>query len=116
MISTNLTQVNLIKQDAMVGTVTKKGFSLMQLIHNLIREHGEYKDGSFDLDVDSLPISDKRLLLSHFESPEWYEHACESITNTETLFDECKDYVQKLIDDECYEVYRECMEEMRAYR
>lgn len=116
MISTNLSRINIIKQDAMVGTVTKKGFSLMQLLHNLIREHGEYRDNNFYVDVDDLPICDKRLLISHFESAEWYEWACESHLKTQTLFSEHKQFIQKLIDEECYEVYRECMEEMRAYK
>jgi hypothetical protein len=116
MISTNLSHVNIIKQDAKVGTMTKKGFSLMQLLHNLIREHGAYKSNNFDLDVDQLPLSDKRLLISHFESAEWYEYACESSLKTYTLFSEHKNHIQKLIDEECYEVYRDVMEEMRAYK
>lgn len=116
MINRNLTHVDIIKQDAMVGTLTKRKFSLTQIIHNLIREHGSYKDGTFDLDVDELPISDKRLLLSHFEAAEWYEYACESELKTNALFSESAKYIQQLIDDECYEVYRDVMEEMRAYK
>lgn len=116
MISSTLHQINIIKQDARVGTVTKKGFSLTNLIHNLIREHGEYHNGSYSVDVDTFPISDKRLLISHFESAEWYEYACESVTKTETIFEESAKHIQSLIDDDCHEVYKEDMEEMRAYK
>ncbi len=116
MISANLTHVSIIKQDAMVGESIKRKFSLDHIIHNLIREHGTSKGGTFSLDVEQLPLCDKRLLLSHFESAEWYEYACESHLKTNTLFAEHKQYIQKLIDDECYEVYRDVMEEMRAYK
>lgn len=116
MISTNLTHVNIIRQDATVGAVIKRNFPLDYLIHNLIREHGAYKGGTFSLDVEQLPLCDKRLLLSHFESAEWYEYACESHLKTNTLFSEHKQYIQKLVDDECYEVYRDVMEEMRSYK
>lgn len=113
--SANIYQTCIIKQDAKVGKV-QKGLSLTQLLHNLIREHGQYHNGSYAVDVEKLPISDKRLLLSHFESSEWYEYACQSHLHTETLFSEHKEYIKGLIDQDCYDVYIEDMEEMRAYR
>lgn len=116
MISTNLTHIDIIKQDAKAGIVTKKGFSLIRLVHNLIREHGEYRRGTYSVDVNTMPIHDKRLLLSHFEAAEWYEYACESHTNTEALFTESAKHIQSLIDHECDEVYRDDMEEMRSYK
>ncbi len=116
MISSTLQQINTIKQDAKVGIFTIKGLSLTNLIHNLIREHGKYKHGSYSVDVESFPISDKRLLISHFESAEWYEYACESATNTDVIFSESAPHIQSLFDDECDEVYRNDMEEMRDYK
>jgi hypothetical protein len=114
--SATLHQIHIIKQDAKAGTVTKKGLSLLRLVHNLIREHGIYRHGTYYLDVHALPLHDKRLLLSHFESPEWYEYACVSANHTESLFEESADYIQKFVNDECYEVYIDDMEEMRSYK
>ncbi len=113
--SSTLHQNTLYVQDARMAKV-EQGLSLTQLLHNLIREHGQYKQNSFDVDVNSLPISDKRLLISHFESAEWYEYACQSHLHTETLFSEHKNYIQKVIDENCGEVYLETMEEMRSYK
>jgi hypothetical protein len=105
----------IITQDARKAKMNK-GLSLTKLLHNLIREHGTYKHGSYAVDVDTLPISDKRLLISHFESAEWYEYACKSHLHTETLFAEHKKYIQELMDENAHEVYQDAMEEMRAYR
>lgn len=112
--SATLHQFYLIKQDAQEGKFSMHGIAFTHLLHNLIREYGQYKNDSYHIDADQLSISDKRLILSHFESAEWYAHACESVTNTETLFDEYKDHIQKLLNDECDEVYRDDMEEMRV--
>lgn len=111
----NIYQNNIMTQDARMAKV-EKGISLTKLLHSLIREHAAYKHGTYALDIDQLPLSDKRLLLSHFESAEWYEWACQSSMHTETLFSESKNYIQQLIDDNCHEVYMEAMEEMRAYK
>lgn len=114
--SSNISQINIIKQDARIGMHAKKELSLTRLIDNLIREYGTYAKGSYMIDVDTFPISDKRLLISHFESAEWYEWACESISHTEALFLEHKDHIQKVVDENCYPVFIEDMEEMRSYR
>lgn len=113
---TNIHHINIIKQDAKVGIFTKKGFSLENLIQNLIREYGEYKNGTYAVDVNTFSLADKRLLISHFEAEEWYEYACESIVKTESMFDEISKHIQKLIDDDCYTVYIDDMEEMRSYK
>ena len=114
--SSTINHLYHINQDAKEGIVTKKGFALTRLLHQLIREYGQYDDGSYSVDVDNFTLSDKRLVLSHIESAEWYEYACESIAKTEALFSECSKSMQKLIDDCCHEVYCEDMEEMRNYR
>jgi hypothetical protein len=113
--SATLQQFYTIKQEAQEGKFSMHGVAFTRLLHNLIREYGQYKNYSYKVDVNNFSLYDKRLILSHFESAEWYAHACESITNTEALFDEYKIHVQKLIDDECDEVYRDDMEEMRNY-
>lgn len=111
-----LHQIDIIKQDAMVGINMKKGFSLTSLLHNLIREYGTYQDNNLSVDVDNFELIDKRLLISHFESAEWYAYACESYEKTQALWDEHRNHIQKLINDDCYEVYKDVMEEMRDYR
>lgn len=108
--STTLHHLYHIKQDAQEGKFSMHGIAFTNLLHNLIREYGRYKNNSYHVDVNHFSINDKRLILSHFESAEWYAHACESVTNTEVLFDEYKDHVKKLLDDECDEVYRDDME------
>jgi hypothetical protein len=111
--SATLQQISNIKQDAQDGKFTMQGLAFTNLLHSLIRDHGRYYDGSYSVDVDAFAISDKRLILSYIESAEWYEYACKSIATTESLFSECKDHVQHLIDEDCYEVYKQDMEEMR---
>jgi hypothetical protein len=94
----------------------ENGQSLTRLLHNLIREHGQYKDQSYYVDVNSFPLSDKRLLLAYFEGAEWLEYAYESEIKTDALFSDHSKFIQKSIDDDCDELYREDMEEMRSYR
>lgn len=114
--SSNISHNSIIKQDAMVGYYMKKGFSLPRLIENLIREYGVYNQNNISFDVNTISISDKRLLISHFESAEWYAYACESIEKTNAIFAESADHIQNLINQECYPVYIDIMEEMRAYK
>lgn len=114
--STNIYQNCIIKQDAKEGFMSKKSFSLDRLIENLIREHGKYDRYTMRLDADTLPLSDKRLLISHLESAEWYEYACESVEKTNAIFEEHVLHIQKLIDENSYTVYQDAMEEMRAYK
>lgn len=117
MINARVQQNDIITQDAReIGYMTKKGLALTSLLHQLIREYGTYDNGSFSIDVDDFDVSDKRLLLSHFQDSEWYEYACESQIKTNELFNEGKKHYQRILDDECYECYTSVMEEMRAYR
>ncbi len=111
--SATLHQLNTIKQDAQEGKFTMHGIALTNLIHTLIRGYAKYRNCSYAVDADNFSLADKRLVLSHYESAEWYEYACESETKTESLFTECKDHVQKLINDDCDYVFKQDMEEMR---
>lgn len=112
MSNSTLQHVNSYKQDCQEGKFTMKGLAFTNLLHTLIREYGCYHDGSYSVDVDSFSISDKRLLISYFESAEWYEYACESAIKTESLFSDHSKELQKLFDDESNDVYKEDMEEM----
>ena len=114
--STTLHQINVLKQQRQEGRFSMQGLAFTSLLHNLIREYGKYHPDHISVDVEHFSLYDKRLVLSHIESAEWYEHACESITNTETLFDECKKSLQRTVDDESDEVFRDDMEEMRRFK
>ena len=97
--------------------MTKKGFSLTNLLHNLIREHGTYHDGSYAVDVLTFPLSDKDYSSRRFESPRWYRYM--PVDHQLIL----KRYLMSasiraagVVDKECDEVFKEDMEEMRDYR
>src|SRR6188768_2027133 len=105
--SSTINHIHSINQDAKAGIVTKNGLNLTRLLHKLIREHAQYYDGSYSVDVDSFPLSDKRLILSHIESAEWYEYACESTSKTEALFSECSKSIQNMIDKCTHKIYLE---------
>jgi hypothetical protein len=108
----NIHHLRLVRQDTKEGIYMTKGISLTRLVHNLIREYGTYRDGSYYVDVLHLTLSDKKLVLSHILDSEEYAWACESPTRTEALFLEHIDYVQGLFDWEYGTVYAEDMEEM----
>ena len=93
--------------------LTDKAF--VSLLHNLIREHGHYGRDGITCDVRDFDLTDKRLLLSYYEGQEWLEYAYESETNTQALFDEHKQHVQEMIDNETWAVYCEFMEESGAH-
>jgi hypothetical protein len=113
---TTLHQFNIITQDRQEGIVTKNGLSLTRLLHNLIREHGRYFRDNYTVNLSDLSLADKRLILSHILDSEEYEEACTNNIRLNTYFHEYRNHIEKLIDDECEEVYREDMEEMRDYR
>jgi hypothetical protein len=108
----NIHQLHRIKQDTKEGIFTMTGYAFTKLIHSLIREYGSYHDGSYGVDISTLSLSDKKLLISHIADSEEYEWACATPTRTEAVFLEYFDRLQGLIDDECYSVYCEDMEEM----
>jgi hypothetical protein len=111
MISNNLAQVNNVLQVSKEGTVMTYRISFTKLIHNLIREYGQYAHGSFEINVSDLVQSDKRLVLSHILDSEEYAWACESHIRADQLFNEYLETIQQLFDDECYSVYCDAMEE-----
>lgn len=108
----NIHQLHRIKQDTKEGIFTMKGFALTKLLHSLIREYGSYHDGSYGVDISDFSLSDKKLLLSHVTDASEYEWACSSSSRAEALFLEYFNHMQSLIDDECYPVYCDDMEEM----
>lgn len=110
--SATINQFTSIKQEARKGDLTRKEFSFTKLIHNIVREYGVYVCGSYCVDLDKLSKGDVKLLVSHVISAEDYEDACKSDTYLKEMFLEVRKYLEKLIDLECDQVYRENMEEM----
>lgn len=113
MISSNLHYNSIYVQDARTSKM-QKGLSLTKLLHNLIREYGTYGRDSMEIDVNTFDLSDKRLILSHIEAIEEYEHALHSVTATEAIFNENEKIIQNIIDSECDEVYNEITDDMRS--
>jgi hypothetical protein len=111
----NIHQLRLVKQasqDAKEGIFTMNGLSRTRFIHSIIHEYAHYDNGSYSLDINILSLSDKRLLISHFASAKEYEFSNKSPTKTEVIFKEYESHMQSAVDDECFTVYKENMEEM----
>ncbi len=109
----NIHEIKLVKQATKEGIFTMKGISLINLLQSLINEYGTYKHGSMSVDPYSFSLSDKKLILSHITDSGEYEWLCENTTRTEASFSEYINHLQELLDEECDDVYRESMEEMR---
>lgn len=115
----NIHHLHLIKQDIQdtkEGVYTMKGLSLIKLLHSLIREYGKYSDGSYAVNPTNFSLSDKKLILSHLTDSEEYEWACSNPTRAEALFSENLSHIQSLIDEECYAVYCDDMEDAGMVR
>jgi hypothetical protein len=110
--NSTIQQIYSVRQDAKEGIFTMTGLSRTRFIHSIIREYAHYDDGSYSLDINILSLSDKRLLISHFADAEEYEFSNESPTKTEVIFKEYESHMQSAVDDECFTVYKENMEEM----
>jgi hypothetical protein len=94
------------------GRLTVQGLAFTRLVHRIIREYGQYHDGSFSVWMSDIDMSDRRILLSHITNAEEYEEICASTEATEAYWNENEEYIQNLVDAECDQVYREDMEEM----
>lgn len=114
--SATLHQINILKQDRQEGIVTIKGLSLTRLLHNLIREHGQFKSDGYSVNVSDFSLSDKKLILSHVLESDDYQDACVNNIRLNTYFQEYRNHIEELIDSESDEVWRDDMQEMRDYR
>lgn len=110
--SSTINLINTIKQDRQEGRLSVNGHSRTKLIHNIIRDYGKYSDGSYDVHLDDISRIDKKILLSHILESEDYEWMCEDLSRIELMMNEYEKFINRLIDNECSEVYREDMEEM----
>lgn len=99
-------------QDHQEGRFNMQGLALTRLIHSIVREYGQYCDGSYSVYLSDIDNADRKLLLSHLSSPEEYEMAVSNSVFMTELWNENVHHIQSLIDHESSEVYREDMEEM----
>jgi hypothetical protein len=86
--------------------------SFHQLLKNIAHEYGNYILGEYRVNLSSLSISDKRLVLSHIVDSEDYQWAHKSHSCTESLFKENITYLEQEMSSIEDEVYEEIMEEM----
>jgi hypothetical protein len=86
--------------------------SFTRLLHNLIREHGTYRNGSYSVDTHDFSFTDMRLVLSYLVSNKELVSAYQSKPKTSQLFEKHLTDIQHFIDEECPTVYCEAMEEM----
>jgi hypothetical protein len=99
------------KQDSREGIFTMQGIALQRLVHNLIREYGVAAYNTFSVDFRDLSLSDKRIFLSYVTDSEEYSDACENETRLVECIAEHEKVMQELLDEECFTVYCEEMEE-----
>lgn len=111
-----LQQFRTPMQDRQDAKYTMKGLSLTKLIHRLIREHGTHGRDGYDVDLRDFDNTDRKLILSYLLDSEVYEQALASPTILEVEFWEHRKWIERLIDEEMWEVYQEDQEEARAYR
>ncbi|HLA58582.1 MAG TPA: hypothetical protein VK622_07470 [Puia sp.] len=112
MISSTINQINVLKQQRQEGRQLKHGHSLTNLIHNIIREYGIYSCGTYDVHLKDISKIDKKLLLSYVLESGDYEWMCEDASRLNLMFKENEKFIERMIDNECSEVFREDMEEM----
>lgn len=115
MSDTNIHCFTIFNQDAREGVYTMQGLALTRLLHNVIREYGRYNDDSLYVYLNDIDLPDKKLLLSHVASAEYYEEALSNPRMFDAWFEEYSPDIQKLLDSECDEVFRDFMEEGRRF-
>lgn len=92
------------------------GFAARSYVHNILREYGEVHECSFYAEVKDLDLVDQKILLSYIAEDWEYKDA---LTNSYRLYAWIKEYykdMQKLLNSEGEEAYRDYMEEAHCYR
>ena len=82
-----------------------------QYIHGLMEEYAEYNFVGVTLDIQKLPLYEKRLLLSHVLDADDYEDSLRSPTATEAYLSDTERYMKEIISEVCEEAYQDFMEE-----
>lgn len=112
---TNIHRLNSLMQDRQEGRINMQGIALTNLLHRIIREYGKYDGVDYSVNLPEIEMVDRRLLLSHILDSEDYEWSVMTDRRTSAVFEDEAEHIQKIIDSECSEVYREDMEERGMY-
>lgn len=85
----------------------------IRILHNVIREFGSYKDGTIYININDLPLYDKKMMLMTFcDSVEEYEKSTATQEGFNALWHEHREFMQDRIEQEIGTVYCEDMQEM----
>lgn len=110
--SATINHVSSFMQDRQEGRFTMQGLALTNLIHNVIREYGQYDGCDYTVLLSDIDNTDRKLFISHLCSAEDYEVAASSPEFLDELWEENSKHIDKLISNESFYVYKEDMEEM----
>jgi len=105
------------KQGSRMETFDLQGFGYAGkiFVHELLREYGEVYDGSYYVHFNDLDLPDKKILLSYVAENFEYEEALSCPIKLDAYFKEYVKTMQRLLDSEGDEAYRDVMEEARNY-
>jgi len=114
---TTIQQPNTTTQGSRMDVLELNGFGYAgkMLVHSLLREYGECHDCSFYVHLNDLDITDKKLLLSYVAEDAEYEEALASPNMLNAYIKEYSPLMQRLLDQESDEAYRDVMEEAATY-
>ncbi len=91
--------------------VTVPSRTLVNFVHDLIRDYATNEKDGYDLYVNDLPFSVKKLFLATLLTPYEYQYYAENETRLQEGIAEHEVYMQQMIDREVDEVYGEDMRE-----
>lgn len=86
--------------------------SFSYCLERIAREYGHSNNQEWSINIQSIDLSDKKLLLSHILDSEDYEWCCYSAIRTESMFRENLEYIEDHLSDVCEQVYHSYMTEM----
>lgn len=117
MMRNTIQQVSITKQGSRMDVFALQGFGYAGkiFVHDLLREYGEVHDCSYSVHFNALDLHDKKILLSYVVEAFEYEEAISCPTKLEAYFKEYSKLIQRLLDENGDEAYRDMMEEARNY-
>jgi hypothetical protein len=82
-----------------------------KFVNSLIEEHKEIDRDGYKIDINSFPLYDKKILLSHLVGPSEYEWANQNESRINCLFQEYHDYLKEIFDTQLSTIYSQDMYE-----
>ena len=87
-------------------------YSFYAFIDGIIIDYGKWTTDNYSLNANSLDPSIQRLFLPYVLESDELEDLEENPSLSNTYFKEHIDFIQKCIDERCFPVFTEAMEEM----